>query len=297
MTSTRTVAVGLSGAPADDAALAWAVDECRTTGGRLVIAHACSYGVDDEDHALAGHPGLVSAIDRARDDLGAARVDVHVLPPPAGAMLLAQGSAADLLVVGPPSRGRWTHWGSTSQFVARHAPCPVIVARPVAPGGTRPFAGQVVVGVDGSAAAQAALGFGFGYAQAHGLPLVALTVADEASSDIWYDDQFLEAHLTTQPPALTALSAELEPWEHDYPHVWVKRAVFGGYPVDGLLRAAEGAHLLVVGARGGRPGRRTLLGATSLDAIIRATCPVAVVQPPITAEPLPTPKEAHHVRT
>jgi nucleotide-binding universal stress UspA family protein len=213
-------------------------------------------------------------------------------------MLLGLVTGSDLLVVGPPSSGRWTHWGSTSQHVARHAPCPVVIARAAPPAGSAPFTGHVVVGVDGSAAGHAALGFGFEYAHLHGLPLVAVTVTADAGRDIWYDDQLLEAHLTTEPVALSALAAELEPWEHQYPNIWVKRAVFGGRPIDGLLRAGEGARLLVVAAHSGRSGRRILLGSTSLDVISRATGPVAVAQPPsITTEQLPTPKEAHHVRT
>jgi nucleotide-binding universal stress UspA family protein len=297
MTSTQTVVVGISGAPADDAVLAWAVEESRRIGGRLVIAHACSVGADDEDHALAGHPGLATAIDHARHQLGQERVSVHVQAPPSGAMLLELVTGTDLLVVGPPSRGRWTHWGSTSQYVVRHATCPVIIARSPATAGHGPFSGHVVVGVDGSAAAHAALGFGFSYARGHDLPLVAVTVAD-AGRDIWYDDQLMEAHLTTEPRPLSALSAEVESWEHEYPDVWVKRAVFGGTPVDGLLRAAEGARLLVVGGHSGRSGRQIMLGSTSLDAISRATCPVAVLQPPpLSPEQLPTPKEVHHVRT
>jgi nucleotide-binding universal stress UspA family protein len=298
MTIARTLVVGTSGAVADEAALAWSIEECRTSGNRLVIAHACASGGEDSAHALAGHPGLVTVIQRARHVLGDDPVTVRVQAPPAGAMLLGLVTAADLLVVGPPSRGGWTHWGSTTQFVARHAPCPVVVARPAPPDGEGSFAGHVVVGVDGSAAARSAVQFAFSYAQAHRLPLAAVTVTADRGQDIWYDDQLLEAHLTSEPAALSLLSAEVEPWEHEYPTVWVKRAVFTGDPIDGLLRAASGARLLVVGAHAGRAGRRVLLGSTSLDAINRATCPVAVLQtrPAPTAQPF-TPKEVHHVRT
>lgn len=294
----HSVVVGTSGARADEAALAWSIDECRTTGARLIIAHACGYGFEEDERGLAGHPGLVTAIERARTLLGEDRVTVRVQAPPSGAMLLGLVTASDLLVVGPPSRAGWTHWGSTTQYVARHAPCPVVVARDAPSNGHGSFAGHVVVGVDGSAEARAAVGFAFEYAHAHGLPLAAVTVSPDGGRDIWYDDQFLEAHLTTEPPALSQLSTELEPWEREYPGVWVKRAVFTGRPIDGLLRAAEGARLLVVGAHAGRTGRRLLLGSTSLDAVGRALCPVALLQArPACTAPSFTPQEAHHVRT
>jgi nucleotide-binding universal stress UspA family protein len=298
MTTTRTVIVGTSGARADEAALAWSIEECRLSGARLVIAHACTYGFEDDERGLDGHPGLVTAIERARTLLGDDRVTVRVQAPPAGTMLLGLATAPDLLVVGPPSRGGWTHWGSTTQYVARHAPCPVVVARDAPSDGHGPFAGHVVVGVDGSAGGRAAAQFAFEYAHTHGLPLAAVAVALDGGRDIWYDDQLLEAHLTTEPPALSQLSAELEPWEREYPGVWVKRAVFTGRPIDGLLRAADGARLLVVGAHAGRPGRRLLVGSTSLDAVARALCPVAVLQPRPAQPAQPfIPQEVHHVRT
>jgi nucleotide-binding universal stress UspA family protein len=293
----RAVVVGVSGAPVDDAALAWSVEECRCSGAPLVIAHACAHGRDDDPRALTGHPGLTAAIQRARQELGEDRVTVRVQPPPSDSMLLGQVTAADLLVVGPPSRGRWTHWGSTTQYVARHAPCPVVVARPAPPPADAPFSGQVVVAVDASQAADAAIGFAFAYAYEQGLPLVAVTVTADDHRDMWYDDQRLETHLTVEPPALQSLAAQLEPWERLYPTVWAKRAVFAGRPVDGLLRAGQGARLLVIGAHAGPSSRRVLLGSTTLDTITRATGPVAIVQsPPETADRAPAHQEVHDVR-
>src|SRR5262249_28294016 len=137
--------------------------------------------------ALAGHPGLTLAIEEARHALGADRVTVRVQPPPSGTMLLGVVGPADLLVVGPPSRGRWTHWGSTTQYVARHAPCPVVITRSPTPIDAA-YAGHVVVGVDGSSASRAATGFAFSYAREHGLPVVAVTVTPDrgvVAGDEW----------------------------------------------------------------------------------------------------------------
>jgi nucleotide-binding universal stress UspA family protein len=281
----RKVVVGVSGAPADDAALAWSVRECRANGARLVIAHACFQGGDDDAAALAVHPGLTVAVDQARRELGADRVTVRVQAPPSGAMLLGLVGPGDLLVVGPPSRGRWTHWGSTTQYVARHASCPVVITHSGEPVEAA-YAGHVVVGIDGSSAARAAMGFAFSYADEHGLPVVAVMVTPDGHRGDGVESA-----------AAVRLAAEVEPWQRRYPTVPSARALFAGRPVDGLLQAAQGARLLVLGAHAGPSSRRVLLGSTSLDAISRATCPVAILQPPPdpTEHPV-TPKEVHDVR-
>jgi hypothetical protein len=54
--------------------------------------------------------------------------------------------------------------------------------------------------------------------------------------------------------------------------------------------------VLAIGAHAGQPSRRVLLGSTTLDAMSRATCPVAIL--PIlagTTERPPTDQEVHHV--
>jgi nucleotide-binding universal stress UspA family protein len=299
----RHIIVGASGAADDEAVVAWSIAECRHDGSRLVIAHACSRSRGDEPEemsvGLAGHPGLTEAVNHARRELGTDRVTVRVEPLPPGGMLVNLATAADLLVVGPPDRGGWTHWGSTTHYVTRHAPCPVVIARPTREASSHAtFAGHVVVGVDGSGAAHAGLGFAFAYAEAHHLPVAAVTVARSGVQDLWYDDQLLETHLTAEPAALELLSTEVEAWERAYPTVWVKRVVFAGRPLDGLLRAADGATMLVLGTHARRRGPRVLLGSTSLDAIARAACPVAILQPPSVAiDNLHPYREVHDVQT
>jgi nucleotide-binding universal stress UspA family protein len=235
------VVVGVSGAPADEPALAWAVDECRRRPARLVIAHACTHA----ESGAAGHPGLTAAVDDARQALGADQVDVRVGPRPAGPALLGLVGPRDLLVVGPPSRTGWTHWDSTTQYVARHAPCPLVVVRPSRVESRAAFPGHVVVGYDGSVAARAALAFAVPYAAGNGARLVAVTVN----------------------------MAALAPWP-------LRQDFRFGQPGPAILDAARGARLLVLGAHAGRPGRRIRLGSTSLDAISRATGPVAILPMP-----------------
>jgi nucleotide-binding universal stress UspA family protein len=139
------------------------------------------------------------------------------------------------------------------------------------------FAGHVVVGVDGSGPARSALEFGFGYAAQHRRLLAAVNVTAHTDYDVWVDDTLLETHLTAEPAALAMLANEVEPWHHKYPDVMVKRALFAGPPLAGLLRAADGAALLCVGDRGRGPTTRALLGSVSHAAVDRAGCPVAIM--------------------
>jgi nucleotide-binding universal stress UspA family protein len=191
--------------------------------------------------------------------------------------VLSQG--ARMLVLG--THGYFGHaarvFPPTALRVIARAACPVVVHSQLA-GGHGPFAGHVVVGVDGSAAARTALDFAFRHAEAHGRPLAAITVSEKPTTDYWTDDELLETHFVGEPPAEALLATEVEPLEARYPKVPVKRAVFGGRVVPGLLRAALGADLLVIGDRGRGLTSRSLLGSVTEEMVASATSPVAVVR-------------------
>jgi nucleotide-binding universal stress UspA family protein len=120
------------------------------------------------------------------------------------------------------------------------------------------------------------LEFGFAYATKHRRPLVAVHVTTRTLGDIWYDDELPENRLTVEPAALELLAVEVQPWHHKYPEVAVRRAIYMGRPVDGIVRASGGATLLAVGnPRRGRVNR--LLGSVTHESIDRVQCPVAVV--------------------
>jgi nucleotide-binding universal stress UspA family protein len=155
-----------------------------------------------------------------------------------------------------------------------------VVVRPTVrhgPGGAHPlFAGHIVVGVDGSPSSRAALEFAFGYAAEHRRPVAAVHVEPKMEAVVSFDDSARELQLGAAPAALAFLAEEVEPWQHKYPDVAVKRAVFGGRALAGLLRAATGSELLCLGSSGsGWAGR--LPGSVTHDAIDRAPCPVAII--------------------
>lgn len=277
-----TIVVGLGGAGGWHA-LAWAADEALATGGRLVLCHACP---PESPLAASGpsapmgrlelaDPQLARAVASTRARLGGDRVALRVLPGRPAAVLVQAAADADLVVVGWPSRSGPHGLRSTAHHVAAHAPCSVVVARPI--DGRGPLAGHVVIGVDDSDAGRAALEFGFAHADLRRRPVAAVRVAAHADQDYWYDEATLSTHFTTEPADLNLLAAEVEPWMRKYPEVPVKRAVFTGQPVAGLTRAASGAALLVVGDHGRGRVARALLGTVSDGALETARGPVAVV--------------------
>lgn len=207
--------------------------------------------------------------------------------------LVERGSDAALLVVGRRGTGGFLNLalGSTALRVARHATVPVAVV-PVpptpaakakdepAPSDSPESAGRLVVGVDASVGAQAALDWAFSEASMRGLELVAV----RAWSHPVYDAPALDVPFPPLPDDYVAeqrrvLAEAMAGWQEKFPDVSVDRLVFNEHPVRSLLSAADGADLLVVGARGEGGVYHALLGSVS-EAIIRhAACPVVVVHP------------------
>lgn len=278
------IVVGLGGSGGWHA-LAWATNEAAATGGRLVLCHACQPG-----SALAGRgpvlrmgllevvdPALARAVGSARSRLGGDRVTLRIQAGRPGPLLVQAAADADLAVIGPPARRTPGGLRSTAHDVAAHAPCPVVVVRPVGSAHVAPFAGHVVVGVDDSPAARAAVEFAFGYADAHRRPLAAVHVTVDRREDYWFDETMLSTHFAAEPAGLELLATEVEPWMRKYPNVATKRAVYAGRPLPGLVRAAAGASLLVVGDHGHSAAVRAVLGTVSDGVLDAAQCPVAVV--------------------
>jgi nucleotide-binding universal stress UspA family protein len=286
MDEVRTIVAGVDGTASGWWALAWAADEAAGTGADLVVCRVYRPGrrppIGVRRHASEvlelTDPLLMRQVRRVQARLGGDRVTVSTPAGSPGEHLVA--AAGDLLVLGAGSGNHLSAMAmSTARWVAAHAGCPVVVVRPI---GTAAglFAGHVVVGVDGSEPARAALAFGFRYAARHALPLAAVHAAgghgDDQPGDVWIDDRFAEVHVTPPPTGLIELDVEVEPYTRDHPAVPVKRAVYHGGPVPALLRAAAGARLLVVGDRGRSAVARRLLGSVSQGVVARANGPVAV---------------------
>jgi nucleotide-binding universal stress UspA family protein len=171
----------------------------------------------------------------------------HVLP--------TESRAAALLVLGWSSGKRDRRGRSLAARVLATAACPVVVVRPRghAPQRTQP---RVVVGVGGTPASAAAVGFAFRAAGQRGIPLVAVHAW---SRDVAADLEGVSGpDESAQSRATGVLDRALAPWRRAFPDVLVEGRVVCGDPAAALVRVAHGAALVVVGtpARrlwGGRP--------------------------------------------
>lgn len=136
------IVVGVDGSPGSLAALRWALTEASTRGLSLQAVTAWEFPtestfgamvtVGDFHPVVAAEQTLATAladtgISAADETVTTAAVEGH----PAEALLQASAHA-QLLVVGSRGHGHLIGLllGSVSQYVAAHAPCPVVVIRP-----------------------------------------------------------------------------------------------------------------------------------------------------------------------
>ena len=138
----RRILVGVDGSPDSLAALAWAVEEARRTGGEIgaVLVYDSGLAWIDVGSEYQA-PILEQSAMRAKAALhhtleglgieGSTSVPVRpvVVEGQPARVLVELARDADLLVVGSRGRGDFTGvmLGSVSQRCAGHSPCPVVV--------------------------------------------------------------------------------------------------------------------------------------------------------------------------
>jgi nucleotide-binding universal stress UspA family protein len=142
----------------------------------------------------------------------------------------------------------------------------------------------IVVGIDGSANARTALVWAAGEAAARHAPLTVLTV-HEISHSLWSGRAVVlsadEDQLASAKAAATELTDKaISEIGEAKPATVTVRAV-NGFAADELLAAANGADMLVLGARGGAQASglaaHSPIGSVSNKVLHRATCPVVVI--------------------
>ncbi|MBP2705087.1 universal stress protein [Microbispora sp. RL4-1S] len=300
----RPVLVGYDGSPAGEAALRWAVEEARLRGAPLTVCHAWCWSYpfrppDEKTLEVLRCLGAMVAdegVRKAHSFAEGLEVRWHLKRGWPAAVLLEASRDADLVVLG--SRGHAgfddVMVGSTAVQVPARGDRPVVVVRsaerqPVETRGSRgegPSEGQgerrgarVVVGVDGSPASEAALGFALAEAELRDGRVEAVCG--------WWDPGVLpgpERLPFVRPETLRAEAIErfehaVAGWKAEHPKVPIETRFVVETPRRALLDAAKDADLLVVGSRGIGSSPKLLLGPVTQTALHEAPCPVAVVPP------------------
>lgn len=288
------IVVGFDGSASAVAAAEWAAEQARLRECGLVLVHAIVPPVTTGGLGVGLPPSLdvIEALERQAQDeldrtaagLAVAPATAHVVIGSPSSVLLEASEAAEMVVLGSRGRGGFAGLllGSVGAQVAAHAVCPTVVVRGL-PAAT---AQHVVVGIDGSPAAAAALDFAFETASRSGATLVAVHAWDVPSYDlIIVPNGPVPLPLADVADSEVRLAAEaLAGFREEYPDVAVEERLVRAPAVSALLEAATDAALIVVGTHGRSPALGMLLGSVSNGVLHKATVPVAVV-PPVPDEP------------
>ena len=137
---------------------------------------------------------------------------------------------------------------ATATRVAAHARGVVVAVRPTTPPidvTAGPFAGHVVVGVDGGPSSRAAVRFAFDYAARHRRPVAAVHADAVDPAGAWVEDDQTQVHLMPHAFDLDLLEGAVMAAHQAYPDVPVRRFVL-------RERAAVGVGQRVIGRGVGR---------------------------------------------
>ncbi|MGH3390679.1 MAG: universal stress protein [Actinomadura sp.] len=263
--------VGFDGSAHAIQALDWALDEAELRDLPLTLCHVWQWPYSRPDETgrtslrIAANHVLEHGVECARNRTRGVRVASMLCEGPPAERLVEMSGNADLLVVGSRGLGGIARVivGSVAGQVAAHAECPVIVIRGAGPLPRRESPRPLVVGVDYSSAAEAALGFGLGEARLRELPLQVIHASGEP--DLVGVDM---------ADAAERLEKIVAPWSDRYPDVELRLRVIDKQPRAALRDAAEEAGLVVVGAVA---HRRVPLGSVSHWLLHHLSCPVTVV--------------------
>ncbi|WP_028923900.1 universal stress protein [Pseudonocardia acaciae] len=264
--------------------LARAAEEARARGVPLHVVHALPPIYTEMPLAPADERALwdsakevVDAALAALDPRPAVPVTSEVVNDLPAKVLIGASRQASLVVLG--ARGHTALsgllLGSVSQQVCSHAHCPVVVARETAD----PNARRIVVGVDGSAGADLALGYAMQVAARDQVPVTAVFGWRDHDGRTTGTGAPAWTHTAERIAAAERLlERATEAWASKYPDVAVTREAIPVAASRILADASEHAAMVVVGTRGRGGFAGLLLGSVSHSVLHHARCPVAVVR-------------------
>lgn len=300
MTHEDVILVGIDGSPASLHAADWAAAMAQVHGFGLHLV--CSYSVPSftaaaldggyaalDDTAIAD--GARAVLDEAVARLASTGVRttsaVATGDPAAVLVELSRGAAA--VVVGTRGRGGFAErlLGTVSSALPAHAHCPTVVVPYRSGGGPEdegdgggglPVVRRIVVGVDGSPAAEAALARAIHEAEIWDAELTALAAVPVGTGSgilAWLPAAV--DHEAVLRDVAEGLDVVVDRALADHPGLQIRRHVLDGTGAALLIEFSTAVDLVVVGSRGRGGFAGLLLGSTSQAVLHHAVCPVMVV--------------------
>ena len=280
---TSNIVVGVDESDGARHALRWAVHEARLRHAGVVAVLAWGFLEQHNDALERFNPNYTE-----RDaDAALARMIAAALPPeqarsverqpicdlPARALLDAT-KHAEMLVVGARGLGgfRGLLLGSVSQHCLHHATVPTVIVRNPSNG---PATNGVVVGIDGSDAAQRALAWAADEARLRGTRLTVVHGYQVPPVGA-YPYMTASTDPTLMPKAARhLLHTALE--QGNTAGLDVTPVASPGSAAHAILERAAEADLVVVGSRGRGTVERLVLGSVATQVVHHAPRPVAVI--------------------
>jgi nucleotide-binding universal stress UspA family protein len=286
---TKHITVGYDSSPSSVEAVSWAAADATARGAALKIVSCYDLPIVGETGGAWLTTSVISAIvEGTRRAVEAAQraiaaehplleVTTVVSAGPAREVLLDGLDPNDLLVVGASSHeGAVGFWlGNTARWATRHAPCPVVVVRGPASRG-RPD--RIVVGTDGSSAAEAALLWAADEADRHGCELIV--VHGWEYPYLGLDTAGEQARDFTRVDGACVLERAVET-ARERCGVTVTGSLVEGRIVTALLDSVRDGDVLVMASSGKGAIVASLLGSTVNTVLEQSTVPVVVVPSPI----------------
>src|SRR3954447_23294824 len=247
----RRVVVGYDGSPASSNAVDWAALEAAARGWPLCMIASSANESD-------GRYTVPRIADRLRDNFG---ITVSVIDRDPTEALVEGVMNTDLFVLGPgpsnspvPSLKR-----SMAPTASRRSPCPVVMVRGSFTGRIR----RILLGVDGSSAAQAAIEWACDEAAVHGAEVLVVHVS-EPQSPAETGDLIVDAALDECRQRIGAAAVDLS---------------VEGSPRSLLPALTRDRDLVVVGSRGRSGFKTALFGSVAVGLADHAYCPVVITHP------------------
>jgi nucleotide-binding universal stress UspA family protein len=289
---TASIIVGFDGSPPACAALGWAAREAALRHASVEIVHSWPWPLhlttQEMDFVREAQRLVAEGAARIREIAPEVDVTTDIVADTPVAALMHAAGFADLLVVGvrPTVLG-----GSVAAHLAGHAPCPVVLV----PAETAPPAGaalasagghsavpaqQIVVGIAGSAPADAELGAAFAEAD---LRRGRLTIVHSWRDPLPTRQADLQPFFYTSEAVLeqeTRLVSEvIAGWRTKYPDVDVLTWVEEAHTRRLLIELAADADLMVLGAHREDGPHLMALGSVTRSIVHHVSCPILITRP------------------